>query len=66
MKDQEILALYQQVRNRSDFFNYWKASAEADQTLSSIDHFVKADKALNDHVIVAFARELALGWGAGS
>lgn len=73
MTDEKILELYQQVRSRYSFFDYWKAITETDQTLSASDPFMnesklcaKADEALNRDVTVAFAKELALWWGAES
>ena len=69
MTDEKILAVYQQVRSRYDFFDYWKAVTETDQTPSASDQFInasnlqaKADEALNRDVVVAFAKEIALWW----
>ena len=71
MTDEKILAAYQQVRNRYNSFDYWKAITETDQTLSASDQdqfisasnlWAKADEALNRDVVVAFAKEIALWW----
>jgi hypothetical protein len=71
MNDEKILEVYQRVRSRYKFFDYWKAITETDQTLSANDPFMnasnlfaKADEALNRDVVVAFAKEIALWWGA--
>jgi hypothetical protein len=67
MTDEKILAVYQQVRSRYDFFDYLKKVTEANQTLDASDPFInasklwaKADEALNRDVVVAFAKEIAL------
>jgi hypothetical protein len=62
MNDEKILAIYQEVRNRYNFFDYWKTLVETDQSLDVHTKCAKADKALNHDVIVAFAKELALWW----
>jgi len=66
MNDEKILEVYQRVRSRYNFFNYWKATIEADEAMSAGDQLSKADKAFNDDVVVAFAKEIALWWGAES
>jgi hypothetical protein len=67
--DEKILAVYQQVRSRYNFFDYWEKVTEANQTLDASDPFMnesklcaKADEALNRDVVVAFAKEIALWW----
>ena len=69
MTDEKILAVYEQVRNRYSFFDYWNKKFETDQIANSnnpyatiSDQFAKADKALDRDVIIAFAREIALWW----
>jgi hypothetical protein len=62
MTDEKILAVYQQVRSRYNFFDYWRVVAESDQTLDEGAKLAKADKALDRDVIVAFAKEIALWW----
>ena len=69
MTDEKILAVYQQVRSRYNFFDYWEKVTEANQTLDASDPFMnesklcaKADEALNRDVVVAFAKEIALWW----
>ena len=69
MTDEKILAVYQQVRSRYNFFDYWEKVTEANQTLDASEPFInesklcaKADEALNRDVVVAFAKEIALWW----
>lgn len=66
MTDEKILAVYQQVRSRHNFFDYWDTVTKADQTLNPSDSLAKADKAFDRDVIIAFAKEIALWWGADS
>jgi len=73
MTDEKILAVYQQVRSRYSFIDYWNKTIETDQIVNSnnpyttiSNQFAKADKALDQDVIVAFAKEIALWWGAES
>jgi hypothetical protein len=62
MTDEKILAVYQQVRSRYNFFDYWEKIIATEQSLSSISKCSKADEALNRDVVVAFAKEIALWW----
>jgi hypothetical protein len=66
MTDEKILAVYQQVRSRYNFFDYWETVTKADQTLNPSEGLAEADKAFDRDVIVAFAKEIALWWGAES
>jgi hypothetical protein len=66
MTDEKILAVYQQVRSRYNFLDYWEKIIATEQSLSSIAKCSKADEALNRDVVVAFAKEIALWWGAES
>ena len=62
MTDEKILAVYQQVRSRYNFFDYWEKVITTDQRLDAITKCSKADQALNRDVVVAFAKEIALWW----
>jgi hypothetical protein len=69
MTDEKILEVYEQVRNRYSFFDYWKKTIDTDQIVNSdnpyttiSNQFAKTDKALDRDVIIAFAKEIALWW----
>ena len=50
MPDEKILAVYEQVRNRYSFFDYWKKTIERDQIVNSnvlSDYLMMGELSLN-------------------